>query len=520
MFRNALISVSDKTGIVELGLGLARQGTRILSTGGTAKVLREAGLTVVDVSEQTGFPEVMDGRVKTLHPRVHMALLARENHEGDRELLRLHELEAIDLVVCNLYPFEKAMRASLMGARDPHLLESIDVGGPSMIRAAAKNFTRVTVVVSPQDYGLLQGTEELNLQDRQKLAGKAFSHIASYDSVIASALTASDVAPAEDAFKGSQELCFPARIQQRLRYGENPHQWANWYLRPGANSGWQNAEILQGKELSFNNILDLDSAVRCLAPFDEPTAVCVKHNNPCGVASHDSLDRAVELALSADPLSVFGGIVACNGPIGRGAAAALTSVFLECVVAADFSAEALEILSSKKNLRLLRWPELTKSDSYPRVLQVLGGWLVQSPDSIEAWTSDWKVIPSAGQEIPETVKSDAAFAWKSVAALKSNAIAISKNKQTIGLGMGQVNRVDSVEQAIRRMSQYHFGLVENSVLASDAFFPFPDSIEIVAKAGIRYVVQPGGSRNDDTVLAAAKSLGVTMILTSKRHFRH
>jgi phosphoribosylaminoimidazolecarboxamide formyltransferase/IMP cyclohydrolase len=523
MFRNALISVSDKTGIVDLARFLHSKGTRIVSTGGTSKLLRAEGIPTIDVSEQTGFSEVMDGRVKTLHPRIHMALLSRSGHEADNEILRAHELDPFDLVVCNLYPFEQTLKESAGLARHEEIIEAIDVGGPSMIRAGAKNFSRVTVVTSPHDYESLKTSDAISLRDRQNMAGKAFAHLSRYDALIAEYLSSSDTQA--EWPRHAREVSFPGVDRLTLRYGENPHQWAKWFVRPGATAGWHEAEILQGKELSYNNILDLDAAVSTLFSFTDPTVVCVKHNNPCGVSSHASIDRAVELSLKSDPVSIFGGIVACNAPIGRGAAAALTEIFLECIVAPEFSAEALEILATKKNLRVLRWGSLESASSaiqqYPKVIQIAGGWLVQDWDKIESWTSEWKIIaPDSATKLSQQVRDDAAFAWKVCAALKSNAISICSGGQTLGLGMGQVNRVDAVDQALRRATQNHLVRMDHAVLASDAFFPFADSIELMAAAGIRYVIHPGGSRHDENVLGRAKELGLTTILTGRRHFRH
>jgi len=505
-FKNVLVSVSDKTGLVEFLKPLHKEGTRIVSTGGTAKVLREAGCKVVDVSDQTGFPECMDGRVKTLHPRVHMALLARVGNEEDAKLLKQEEIEPFDLVIVNLYPFEQALATK---AEQAELIENIDIGGPSMIRAAAKNFEQVAVVVDPADYVELSTGPALTKEQKLRLSAKAFAHCASYDAMISQTLGVGEAFP--NFGLGGTRL-------QELRYGENPHQKAFWYKRRGAQVGWQDAKILQGKELSYNNLLDLESALGLLREFDHPSAVAVKHNNPCGAASSDQLEDAVIKCLESDPVSVFGGIVAVNQEVSRNAAEALNKIFLECIVAPQFSKEALEVFSKKKNLRLLEWKELGIRDEFWKLTTIQGGFLVQEPDRVRLWNPDWKIL---GDHPTPQIRADLSFAWATCAHLKSNAIAIAGQQQSYGLGMGQVNRVDSVELAIQRMNKFHpQAKTSTPVLASDAFFPFADSIELIANAGIRWVIQPGGSMRDEEVFAKAKELGVNMVLTGQRHFRH
>jgi phosphoribosylaminoimidazolecarboxamide formyltransferase/IMP cyclohydrolase len=505
-FKNALVSVSDKTGLVDFLKPLHVQGLRIVSTGGTAKTLREAGMTVVDVSEQTGFPECMDGRVKTLHPRIHMALLARAGNADDDRLLFEEELEPFDLVIVNLYPFEQTLRTK---ATQAELIENIDIGGPSLLRGAAKNFERVTVVVDPQDYPRLL---ELNAggvprEERQRLAAKAFVHVSSYDAMISQALSPEEIFP---------QFSLGGTLVQELRYGENPHQTARWYRRRGAPTGWHEAKILQGKELSYNNLLDLESALALVRDFDNPSAVAVKHNNPCGAASAESLETAVERCLASDPVSVFGGIIAVNHEVSAAAAEALSAVFLECVVAPKFAPQALTVLAKKKNLRLLEWPGLALRDDFWKLQTIQGGFLLQRPDHVHLWDPEWKIL---GEHPSPSVRADLSFAWAVAAQLKSNAIAIAGGKQTLGLGMGQVNRVDAVELAISRMHKFHPS-ASTPVLASDAFFPFADSIERIHQAGIRWVIQPGGSMRDEEVFKAAKNLGVNLVLTGQRHFRH
>lgn len=501
-FKNALVSVSDKTGLIEFLKPLHEKGLRIVSTGGTAKILRDAGMKVVDVSEQTGFPEVMDGRVKTLHPKVHMALLAREGNAEDGQILSSHELEPFDLLIVNLYPFEQALATK---ADQNELIENIDIGGPSLLRGAAKNFERITVVVDPNDY---QGLNEIPTREtRQRLAAKAFAHVSSYDAMISHALAPRTLFP---------QFPLGGNLQQSLRYGENPHQKAQWFKRRGAQSGWQEAQILQGKELSFNNLLDLEASLGLLRDLEGPSAVAVKHNSPCGAATAATIEKAVELCLQSDPVSVFGGIVAINHPVNEAAAHSLGQIFLECVVAPKFSAEAKAVLAKKKNLRLLEWPGLALKDEFWKLQTIQGGFLVQEPDRVERWRADWKIL---GENPSPEVRVDLSFAWAAAAHLKSNAIAIVEKQQTLGLGMGQVNRVDAVDQAIARMHKHH-PKTSTPVLASDAFFPFPDSIDLIHKAGIRWIIQPGGSMRDEEVFKRAQELGLNLVLTGQRHFRH
>lgn len=503
-FKNILVSVSDKSGLVEFIKLLHQQGARVVSTGGTAKTLRDAGVKVIDVSEQTGFPEVMDGRVKTLHPKVHMALLAREGFEEDKALLKKEGLEPFDLVIVNLYPFEQTLATK---AAQHELIENIDIGGPSLLRAASKNFERIAVVVDPADYDVLAKAPEITLEMRQRLAAKAFAHVSSYDAMISHTLAPGDTFP---------QFGLGGSLLQSLRYGENPHQKATWYKRRGAQTGWHEAKVLQGKELSYNNLLDLESALGLVREFDQPSAVAVKHNNPCGAASSDHLDEAVDRCLASDPVSVFGGIVAVNQEVGAKAAEALNKIFLECIVAPKFTKEALEIFAKKKNLRLLEWPELGIRDDFWKITTIQGGFLVQEPDRVHLWQPEWKIL---GEHPTPQIRADLSFAWAVCAHLKSNAIAIAEKKQSLGLGMGQTNRVDSVELAVQRMTKFH-PKHSTPVLASDAFFPFADSIELIHKAGIRWVIQPGGSMRDEEVFAKAKELGVNLVLTGQRHFRH
>lgn len=510
MFKNALVSVSDKSGLVDFLKPYVSKGLRVVSTGGTLKHLRENGIPAIDVAEQTGFPEVMDGRVKTLHPRVHMALLARAGNAEDTALLKKEGLDPFDLLIVNLYPFESARTKNLP---DDELIEFIDIGGPSLLRAAAKNHERCAVVCEPEDYSWISGKNELTLADRRRLAGRVFSHTSRYDDLIAKTILS----------EAERPVTLVGRKVGDLRYGENPHQSATWFRLPEMSSGLHDAKILHGKPLSFNNILDLDAAVGALGELAEPAAVAVKHNNPCGVGTDSrSISTAVARAIQADPVSVFGAIIACNRTVDMAGAEEMAKLFLECIIAPAFEPAALERLKKKKDLRLLEWPEMQKAPHGAEFRSVCGGFLVQSADRTGEWSSNWRVI---GRQPDEEIKADLMLAWKVCARLKSNAIAIAQGGRTLGLGMGQVNRVDAVEQAISRMRKHHTDqgsgqVPERACLASDAFFPFPDSVELAAQAGVRWIIQPGGSIRDEEVFARAGELGVSMVLTGTRHFRH
>ncbi len=498
-FKNALVSVSDKTGLCEFLAPLVNAGLRVVSTGGTAKHLRENGIAITEVSEQTGFPEVMDGRVRTLHPHIHMAILARNENKNDMQLLKKHGLEPFDLVIGNLYPFSEYKDSEIS---ERELMEYVDIGGPALLRAAAKNFSQITVLCDPTDYQkVLEGSSTLD--QRREFAAKVFGHTSEYDRLISSRLKKT-----KDSFEVS------ALLVQELRYGENPQQQAQWFSLE--QKGLHHAKTLQGKALSYNNLLDIDAALGVARMFREPVCVAVKHNNPCGVSVGSDFLDAVQKCLAADPVSVFGGILAVNGPVDIKIAEELNSVFLECVIAPKFDPGALKVLSAKKNLRVLEY-DFTTDNSSEQVRSVSGGLLVQTPDIISLeWDENWKIY---GEEPSQAIKNDLLFSWKVCSALKSNAIAIASECSTLGLGMGQVNRVDSVRHAIARMKEYHTK-ASKPVLASDAFFPFPDSVEIAATNGIKWIIQPGGSIKDESVLIAAKNLGVNMVLTGKRHFRH
>lgn len=499
MFKQALVSVSDKTGLKDFLHPLVQKGLIIYSTGGTAQYLRECGFSVLEVSQLTGFPEVLDGRVKTLHPHVHMGLLAKTDNPQHMQTLSERNLNPFDLVVCNLYPFEAALKAH-EGFEE--MIEKIDIGGPTQLRAAAKNFSSVTVVVDPKDYPRVLSHGD-SLEMRQQLAAKVFSHVSYYDHLICRFLGGD-----------SSYHLQGGKSYRTLRYGENPQQQAWWYADE-TQEGLHRADILQGKELSYNNLLDLDAAIKTISLYGSKEAVIcgIKHNNPCGIAEDASPLRAAEKMLKADPVSIFGGIVASNFVIDKDVAHLLAETFLECIIAPEFSKAAQEVFSRKKNLRILSWAGLSQIQTKREVRQIAGGLLLQDEDP---------VLPTWVGEIPlpaEAPLKDLVFAEKAAAALKSNAIAIVRQGQTLGLGMGQTNRVDAVEHAIGRALKHH-GTLAGAVLASDGFFPFPDSVEKIAEAGIQWVLQPGGSIKDAEVLSRAKQLGVNMVMTGQRHFRH
>ena len=530
MFKNALISVSNKKGLVEFIQPLAQMGMRVVSTGGTAGYLKKAGISVVEIGEQTGFDEVMDGRVKSLHPRIYMPLLARSNHIGDQGILEEEGLSPFDLVVCNLYPFREKVCQG-----DEGLVEWIDIGGPSLLRAAAKNFEQITVLCDPADYeSILNHGKIPDLEERRQLAGKVFSVLADYNNCIAEWLQPNEnknvtsnsdkrikkkwSPPAFPSWEKGGGVTVKGQFYKTLRYGENPDQKASWFkIR---QKGLQQAMCLQGKELSFNNICDVDAAVSVVREFQSPCSVAIKHNNPCGAACGDNMEEAVNLALQADPISVFGAVVAVNRPVSEAVAQAFCSLFLEAVIAPDYSPSALTLFQyKKKNLRVMKWPELViKNQDQFNLHCVDGGILVQESQKIaEKWGTDWK---STGAKKPDSsVQSELLMAWKICAHLKSNAIALVSKNQTVGLGMGQVDRISAVKAAIQRWKNFH-SHVPFPVMASDGFFPFPDSIEEAAKSGIKWIIQPGGSLRDQKIISKAKALSVNMVLTGQRCFSH
>ena len=524
----ALISVSDKSGLVEFARGLASRGFELVSTGGTAKTLQQAGLAVVGISDVTGFPEMMDGRVKTLHPLVHGGILARRGRADDLASAAAHGITLIDLVVVNLYPFVKA-------AADPKtpfegLIEEIDIGGPSLLRAAAKNFQDVLVVVSPVDYGAV--LEQLDRaggparEFRFDLARKAFRHTGSYDTAIASTLatiTADDAGfhrPAQDA--APAVLTLALRKLRDLRYGENPHQKAAWYAEEPA-TGLGDAHVLQGKELSYTNLLDLDAAARIVLEFGEPAAAVIKHTNPCGAATGSSAADAYVRAREADALAAFGGIVGVNRAIDAATAQAIVSTFIEAVIAPGVDDEARRILQGKANMRVVTADFARLAEDAGRELRsILGASLVQSRDRVTEASHPW---PSGELRVVTKREPTAQewqalrFAWRICAHVKSNAVIFTAVDRTLAIGAGQMSRVDAVKVA--RMKAAAIGLVlKGSAAASDAYFPFRDGLDAVADAGATAVVQPGGSVRDPEVIAAADERGLAMVFTGRRHFRH
>ncbi|HYN83678.1 MAG TPA: bifunctional phosphoribosylaminoimidazolecarboxamide formyltransferase/IMP cyclohydrolase [Pyrinomonadaceae bacterium] len=509
--RRALVSVSDKAGLVDFVRALRGFGVEVVSTGGTAKALRDAGLEVRDVSDVTGFPEMLDGRVKTLHPRVHGALLARRDDPAHAAALNEHGIEPIDMVVVNLYPFEQTVARE--GTTLPEAVEQIDIGGPSMIRSAAKNHAGVAVIVSPDDYtGVLEELSSsggaLSLQTRQSLARKAFRRTATYDLAISHYLEAG----ADEADELPASLSLTARRTAVLRYGENPHQRAALFELNEAG-GVARAEVLAGKEMSFNNYVDADAAWQLVCDFDETACAIIKHMNPSGVGTAATLEEAYRRALQTDPVSAFGGIVAFNRTVDAAAARAVTEIFTEVVIAPDFDAEAVEVLKSKKNLRVLG---AGRAES-PRGLdfkRVTGGVLVQTRDTHRLTTDELKVVTRRAPT--EEERAALLFAWTVCKHTKSNAIVYARAGQTVGVGAGQMSRVDSVRIGAMRAQLP----VEGSVIASDAFFPFRDGIDEAARHGITAVIQPGGSVRDAEVIAAADEHDLAMVFTGVRHFRH
>jgi phosphoribosylaminoimidazolecarboxamide formyltransferase/IMP cyclohydrolase len=513
--ERALLSVSDKTGIVELGRALHAQGVLLLSTGGTASALRAAGVPVTDVSEYTASPEIMDGRVKTLHPRVHGGILMRDR-DDDRRALESIGGAAIDLVVVNLYPFSATVAR---GAAHPEVIENIDIGGPSMLRSAAKNHDRVTVVVDPSDYAevLAASATGTSRELRARLAAKAFTHTARYDTAIAEYLTGIEADGSRAKFPAAFG-CVYERVYG-LRYGENPHQQAAFYRDPGAPQGsLARSEVVSSgsKELSFNNLVDCDAALDAVREFEQPAAVVVKHTNPCGVATASDLVTAYRTARDADALSAYGGIVAVNREVDAATAEVLAETFLECIVAPSFSAPALARLSQKKNLRLLATGAWLPADYAVRQWKfVSGGLLAQDRDATAGGeVSTAKVVTKRGPTDAERATLE--LAWRVCKHVKSNAIVLAREARTVGVGAGQMSRVVSVEIAVKKAGAEAKG----SVLASDAFFPFPDGVEAAAAAGVTAIVQPGGSMRDPDVIAAADAANIAMLFTGFRHFRH
>lgn len=511
--RRALLGVSDKTGLIELAKALTAAGVEIVSTGGTAAAIADAGLPVTAVSDVTGFPEMLDGRVKTLHPAIHGGLLGRPADPAHVQAMTEHNITPFQLLVVNLYPFVQTVAA---GGTLDDCIENIDIGGPAMVRAAAKNHESVAVVTSPADYsGVFDALQQggFTHEQRRQLAARAFAHTASYDTAVAQWLAqTADAVDGWPAFAG-----ISATLSQPLRYGENPHQPAALYVDADAkNTGVARGELLQGKEMSYNNYIDADAAWRAAHDQgDVATVAIIKHANPCGIAVGADAHSAYEKALACDPLSAFGGVVALNRPLDAQTAESIAKVFTEVVIAPDFTDAALQVLAGKTAMRLVRAQAPHRTRIEWRA--VSGGYLRQQPDALDATGDDvatWTLV--CGTPADDEMLADLQFAWRACRAVKSNAILLARNGASVGVGMGQVNRVDSARLAVARAGER----AAASVAASDAFFPFADGLQVLIDAGVRAVVQPGGSKRDEEVIAAAQSAGVTMYFTGTRHFAH
>ncbi|MFZ0324849.1 MAG: bifunctional phosphoribosylaminoimidazolecarboxamide formyltransferase/IMP cyclohydrolase [Actinomycetes bacterium] len=514
--RRALISVYDKTGLQELARDLAAAGVQIVSTGSTASVIAGVGVQVQKVEDLTGFPETLDGRVKTLHPKVHAGILADLRKSEHVSQLAELGIEGFDLVVVNLYPFTQTVST---GATPDECVEQIDIGGPAMVRAAAKNHPTVAVVVSPERYGDVVAAVSsggFTLEQRQRLAVEAFAHTASYDVAVASWMgTVLAPDPVGDGFPSWLGATWHRK--DVLRYGENPHQRAALYASDHTAPGLAQSEQLHGKEMSYNNYIDADAARRAAYDHERPCVAIIKHANPCGIALGETIAEAYDKAIACDPVSAFGGVVATNRPVTEAMARAMAEVFTEVVVAPDFDADALEILTQKKSVRVLRCAGRHPGAAI-EMRPVSGGLLLQSLDDVEADGDDpatWTL--ACGKPADEVTLADLEFAWRAVRAVKSNAILLAKDRASVGVGMGQVNRVDSAKLAVARAGEER---AQGCVAASDAFFPFPDGLEVLLRGGVRAVVQPGGSVRDAEVVAAAEAAGATMYLTGTRHFYH
>lgn len=513
MKKRALISVSDKTGLVAFAKGIVAAGLEIISTGGTKKALDEAGVPSLAIEEVTGFPEMMDGRVKTLHPKIHGGLLGRRDLDSHMAAMRSHGITEIDLVVVNLYPFKETIEKP--DVTEAEAIENIDIGGPSMLRSGAKNFASVAVVVDPADYELVLTELQAGgttLGTRKYLAAKVFRHTAAYDALIAGYLT--------NAVGDSQpeKMTLTYELKQSLRYGENSHQQAAFYqdALPVSYSIAQ-AKQLHGKELSYNNIKDADAALRIAREFEAPTVVALKHMNPCGIGTGDTIEAAYDFAYAADPVSIFGGILVANRTIDLATAEKMHQLFLEIIIAPDFTEEAFAVLSKKKNLRLMTLDFSQKDQSTNNeTVSVLGGLLVQEQDVVKEDPANWQVVTK--RQPTEAELAAMAFAWKAVKHVKSNAIVLANEHQTVGIGAGQMNRVGSVKIAIDQAETAE--MMDGAVLASDAFFPMADSVEYAAAHGIKAIVQPGGSIKDQLSIEAADAARIAMVFTDLRHFRH
>lgn len=510
MKKRALISVSNKENITTFAEGLIALNYEILSTGGTLSLLKKAGIPALAVDEVTGFPEILDGRVKTLHPKIHGGLLAKKGDTDHEAQLATHGIQHIDIVVTNLYPFKETLAKPDVTSED--IIENIDIGGPTMLRAAAKNFQDVLVIVEPADYDpvlaqLQQG--ELSFTQRKQLAAKVFRHTAQYDSLIARYFTEE----VEEVFPKQHTVTYEK--VQTLRYGENPHQDAAFYRNPEDTSlSLATAQQLHGKALSFNNIQDANAALEIVAEYDEPAVVAVKHMNPCGIGLAHNISTAFTRAYEADPISIFGGIIACNRPVDVQTAEQIRTLFVEIVMAPEFSKEALDILTEKKNIRLLTVNTSDEKETYQKLTTVKGGVLIQNNDHGHVSADDLEVVTT--RKPTEAEVADLLFAWKAVKHVKSNAIVLAKASQTIGVGAGQMNRIGAAQIAIEQAGDKAAG----GVLASDAFFPMPDTVEAAAKAGIKAIIQPGGSKRDQDSIDMCNQYDIAMVCTGMRHFKH
>lgn len=509
--KRALVSVSNKEGIIPFVKELVEQGIEVISTGGTSSLLQQNGVKVTGISEVTGFPEIMDGRVKTLHPNIHGGLLAVRSNSDHMKQLEENSILAIDLVVVNLYPFKETISKQDVTFEDA--IENIDIGGPTMLRSAAKNHQDVAVVVDPADYAevleQIKSEKEVTLATKQKLAAKVFRHTASYDALIAEYLT--NAVGEEDP----ETVTYTFEKKQSLRYGENPHQNATFYKKPlASNVSIAEAVQVHGKELSYNNIKDADAALQIVREFKQPAAVAVKHMNPCGVGTGETIFEAFTRAYEADPTSIFGGIIALNHEVDKETAHKLHEIFLEIVIAPSFDEEALAILTSKKNLRLLTLDVLGAEKQDQQITSIHGGLLVQDEDTLSF--DDAKITIPTKREPTEQEWEDLKLAWKVVKHVKSNAIVLTKNQMTVGVGAGQMNRVGAAKIAIEQAG----ALAEGSAMGSDAFFPMNDTVEAAAKAGVTAIIQPGGSIKDEDSIQKADEYGITMVFTGVRHFKH
>ena len=505
----ALLSVYEKTGLTEFARALDNAGAQIISTGGTYGLLaQEKGLTVTQVSDLVGFPEILEGRVKTLHPRIHGGLLARRDKPEHMEELAREGIDTIDVVVVNLYPFVETVAKPGVALDDA--LENIDIGGPTLLRAGAKNFPFVTVVVDPEDYGWVAerlAGEGLSMEERRGLAQKAFRYVSQYDAAVASYLAQGD----GQGLPSNLTLAYSKAYD--LRYGENPHQAGALYRGPSASEGLPSAALLHGKELSFNNLLDAEAAWRVVTDFTQPTVAVIKHNNPCGLASHSDQAEAYLRAFKGDTTSAYGGILGFNRVVDKGTAEVMRGVFYEVVVAPGYEGEALEILKKRRNLRILKMPNDNPAQVYD-LRPVSGGLLVQGPDLVDDDVSLWETVTQ--RKPTEREMADLAFAWKAAKHVKSNAIVVAKDCSLVGMGAGQPNRLNSIHLALRAAGDWARG----SVLASDAFFPFADNVELAAEGGVKAIVQPGGSIRDQESIEVADARGMAMVFTGRRHFRH